>query len=72
MILTVRLLKIPANSDIFFKLAGFLVINLITGYLSLFIPGWIPGLLLLALSCTASAFLLGLIRPSEIKSVLEE
>ena len=70
MILTIRLLKIPANGDIFIKLASFLAINLITGYLSLLIPGWIPGLLLLAVSCTGSAFLLGLFRPSALKEIL--
>ncbi len=72
MILAVRLLNIPSNRDIFFKLTAFLAINLVSGYLTLFIPGWVPGILLLAASCAASAFLLGLIRPSEIKSVLEE
>jgi len=72
MALSVRLLKIPANRDIFIKLAAFLAINLIIAYLTLLIPGWIPGLLLLALSCIISAFLLRLIRPSEIKSVLEK
>ena len=70
MILTIRLLKISANGDIFIKLASFLAINLITGYLSLLIPGWIPGLLLLAVSCTGSAFLLGLFRPSALKEIL--
>jgi len=72
MILSVRLLNIPANGDIFIKLAAFLAINMATGYLTLLIPGWIPGLLLLALSCILSAFLLRLIRPSEIKSVLDK
>lgn len=72
MMLSVRLLNIPANRDIFLKLAAFLVINLLTGYLSRFIPGWVPGILLLGLSCISTAFLLGLIRPSQIKSVLEE
>ncbi|MEA3460737.1 MAG: hypothetical protein U9R49_02580, partial [Bacteroidota bacterium] len=70
MILSVRLLKIPSNRDIFIKLAVFLAINMVSGYLTLLIPGWIPGLLLLAVSCIASALLLGLIRPSEIRSVL--
>jgi O-antigen/teichoic acid export membrane protein len=72
MILSVRLLNIPANRDIFFKLAGFLLFNLLTAYLSLFIPGWIPGALLLTISCIASAFLLGLIRPSEFKTMFED
>jgi O-antigen/teichoic acid export membrane protein len=72
MILSVRLLKIPVNRDIFLKLAVFLVMNLVAGYLSRFIPGWIPGILLLAVSCTGTAFLLGLIRPSEIRRILSE
>lgn len=72
MILAVRLLNIPSNRDIFFKLAAFLAINLVSGYLTLFIPGWVPGILLLAASCSVSALLLGLIRPSEIKSALKE
>lgn len=69
--LSIRLLKIPANRDILIKLAGFLIINLLTGYLSHFLAGWIPGFLVLTLSCTGSAFLLGLIKVSEIKAVLE-
>jgi O-antigen/teichoic acid export membrane protein len=71
-ILSIRLLKIPANRDILVKLAGFLAINLVAAYLSLLIPGWVPGLLLLIVSCTGSAFLLGLIRPSAIKQILRE
>jgi len=70
MILSIRLMKIPANRDIYIKLAAFLVINLLSGYLLLLIPGWIPGLLLLAISCAGSAILLGLIKISEIKAVL--
>jgi len=70
MILSIRLLKIPANRDIYIKLLAFLVINLLSGYLLLLIPGWIPGLLLLAISCAGSAILLGLIKISEIKAVL--
>ncbi len=71
-ILSIHLMKIPANRDILVKLLGFLAINLIAAYLSLFIPGWIPGLLLLMFTCTSSAFLLKLIRPSEIKAILEK
>ena len=71
-ILSIHLLKIPANKDILVKLLGFLSINLIVAYLSLFIPGWIPGFLVLTLSCCGSAFLLGLIKISEIKDVLEK
>ncbi|MCD4710299.1 MAG: polysaccharide biosynthesis C-terminal domain-containing protein [Bacteroidales bacterium] len=71
-ILTIRLLKISANRDILIRLAGFLAINLITGYLSLLIPGWIPGFLMLLASCIVSAFLLGLIRLTEIMSILKD
>ncbi len=71
-ILSIRLLKTPANSDILTKLVGFLAINLIAGYLSLFIQGWIPGILLLLASCISSSFLLGLIRPSELMALLKE
>ena len=67
--LSIRLLKIPANKDIFIKLAGFLVVNLLAGYLSRLLPGWIPGFLLLAVSCTGSAFLLGLFRLSALKEL---
>lgn len=71
-ILSIRLVNIPSNRDILVKLSGFLVINLITAYLTLLLPGWIPGLLLLAFSCAGSALLLGLIRPSEIKRILKD
>ncbi len=72
LILSVRLLKIPSNRDIFIKLAGFLVINLLVGYLSLLLPGWIPGLMLLAFSCMGSAFLLGLFRPSAFMELFRD
>jgi O-antigen/teichoic acid export membrane protein len=72
LILSIRLVKIPANKDILIKLAGFLMLNLIVAYLSIHIPGWVPGLLLLAFSCIGSAFLLRLIRPSQIKRILED
>ena len=70
LILSIRMLKIPANRDIYVKLIAFLVINLLSGYLSLLIPGWIPGLLFLAISCAGSAILLGLIKLSEIKGIM--
>ena len=69
MILSIRLLKIPANGDILIRLAAFLVINLLAGYLSLLVPGWIPGLLLLSLCCAGSSILLGLFRPSALKEL---
>lgn len=67
--LSIRLLKIPANMDILIKLAGFLVVNLLAGYLSRLLPGWIPGFVVLTLSCTGSAFLLGLFRLSALKEI---
>jgi O-antigen/teichoic acid export membrane protein len=70
MILSIRLLKIPANTNIMLRLAAFLAINLLTGYLSLLVPGWIPGFLLLVLSCAASSILLGLFRLSALREIL--
>jgi len=67
-----RILKIPLNGDILIKLAGFLALNLLTGYMTLFIPGWIPGFLILLGSCLVSSLLLGLIRPAELISVMKE
>jgi len=72
MILSARLLQIPANGDIFIRLAAFLAFNLLAGYLTRLLPGWIPGILLLTLSCTGSAFLLRLFRISEIRDILNE
>jgi O-antigen/teichoic acid export membrane protein len=71
-LLSIRLLKIPANSDILFKLVLFLALNLIAAFLSLLLPGWIPGFLLLVTFSIGSAFLLGLIKPSEIRQILQE
>lgn len=71
-LLSIQLLKIPANKDILIKLAGFLVINLIAAFLTIQLPGWIAGFLLLLLICLGSAFLLGLISPSEIRHILED
>jgi O-antigen/teichoic acid export membrane protein len=69
-ILATRIVKIPLNGDILLRLAGFLVLNLVTGYLSIQIPGWIPGFSVLFSSCVLSAFLLGLIRIPDILRVL--
>lgn len=71
MLLSFRLLHLPANRDILIRLSGFLAINLLAGYLTLFIPGWIPGILILALSCAVSAVLLGLLRPSALIHILK-
>jgi len=71
-VLAIRLLKIPKNSDIFFRVALFLVINLVLGYLSQFIPGWIPGMLILLATCIGSSILLGLVRLSKIIALLKE
>ena len=70
--LAIRLLNISWNADIMIRLLGFLAINLITGYLSLLIPGWLPGFVLLLGSCIISAFILGLIRLSEFLAILKE
>jgi O-antigen/teichoic acid export membrane protein len=72
LILAIHLLRIPVNRDILIKSIGFLAINMIVGYLSLLIPGWIPGLIVLAASCMGSSLLLGLIRLSAIRRILEK
>jgi len=71
-ILAVYLIRIPINGDILIRLGGFLVISLFAGYLTLFIPGWIPGFLILLGSCLITSLALGLIRPSELLAILKE
>jgi len=71
-LLAIRLLKISWNRDIMLRVFAFLGINLILGYLSLWIPGWIPGFLLLLTSCVLSAILLGLIKLGEFLSALSD
>jgi O-antigen/teichoic acid export membrane protein len=70
--LAIHLLNISWNADIMIRLLGFLAINLAVGYLSLLIPGWIPGFVLLLASCVICAILLGLIRLSEFLAILNE
>lgn len=70
--LAVTLMRIPFNKDILIRLAGFLGINMLAGYFSLFIPGWIPGFSLLLLFSLLTSLLLGLIRPVEILAILKE
>jgi O-antigen/teichoic acid export membrane protein len=72
LLLTRKIMKISMNGDIMIKLAAFLVLNILTGYLTLFIPGWIPGFLILLSFCLASALMLKLIRPSELLSIVKE
>jgi O-antigen/teichoic acid export membrane protein len=72
LLLALRVLKIPFNGDILTKLAVFLALNLLTGYLTLLLPGWLPGFLILIASCLVSSFLLGLIRPAELISIIKE
>jgi len=71
MLFSILLLKIPSNGDILLRLAFFLAVNLLAGYMTRLLPGWIPGLLLLAIACTVSAFLLRLFRISEIRDILK-
>jgi len=71
-ILAVHLIKIPFNKDIVIRLFAFLAINLTAAYLSVFIPGWIPGFLALLGSCLISSLLLGLIKPAELMNILRE
>ncbi len=69
-ILAIRLIRIPLNRDILLKMAAFLLLNLLTGYMSLLIPAWILGLLAFMASCGISSWALGLIKPSEIRLIL--
>jgi O-antigen/teichoic acid export membrane protein len=71
-ILATRLLSLPANGDILLRLAAFLALNVVVGYFSRYIPGWIPGFLALTVSCLASALLLRLLRPGEFMAALRE
>ncbi len=71
-ILAVYLIRIPINGDILIRLGGFLVISLLVGYLTLLIPGWIPGFLILLGACLISSLALGLIRPSELRAIVKE
>ena len=70
--LAIRILGISWNRDIMIRLLAFMGVNLIVGYLSLLIPGWIPGFLLLLSSCVISAILLGLIRLAEFLAAITE
>jgi O-antigen/teichoic acid export membrane protein len=70
--MAIRLVKISWNTDIMIRLLAFLAINLVVGYLSQLIPGWIPGFALLLASCILSALLLGLIRLSEFLAILND
>jgi O-antigen/teichoic acid export membrane protein len=71
-VVAIQLLGISWNRDILIRLLAFLGINLIVGYLSLMIPGWIPGFLLLLSSCVISAILLGLIRIAEFLAAISD
>ena len=71
-ILAVYLIRIPINGDILIRLGGFLVISLLAGYLTLLIPGWIPGFLILLGACLISSLALGLIKPSELRAIVKE
>ncbi|MDX2431650.1 MAG: polysaccharide biosynthesis C-terminal domain-containing protein, partial [Bacteroides sp.] len=71
LILTRKILKISMNGDILTRLAVFLALNILAGYLTLFIPGWIPGFLILLSSCLASALMLRLIRPAELLAIVK-
>lgn len=70
LLLTRKLMNISMNRDILLRLAAFLFMNILAGYLSMFIPGWLPGFLILLISCLLSSFLLGLIRPAELLRII--
>lgn len=72
LLLAIRILDIPVNGDIMARLTGFLAINLAAGFLTLRIPGWIPGFMALLVSCLVTSLLLGLIRPYELKKIFKE
>jgi O-antigen/teichoic acid export membrane protein len=67
-----RLIRIPLNRDILWRLLGFSGFNIGIGFLTGMIPGWVPGLLILLISSLSSALLLKLIKPAEIKVILQE
>jgi O-antigen/teichoic acid export membrane protein len=67
-----RILHIPMNGDILLRLSMFLALNLLAGFLTRLIPGWLPGFLVLLVSCLASSLLLGLIRPAELLAIIRE
>ena len=69
--LATRILKIPLSTDILLRLSAFLVVNVIVGYLTIQIPGWIPGFMILLASCVITSLLLGLIRITEILRIIK-
>lgn len=71
-VLATRLLKIPLNSDILVRIAWFLVFNIVVGFFSLKIPGWIGGFFTLLFSCLISSFLLGLIKPAQLLDLIRD
>ena len=66
MILARRIIRIPWNGDILIRLAAFLCLNLLTAWLTSFLPSWWTGMILLAAACVSSALLLGLLKPGEL------
>ena len=72
LVLSMRLIHIPANRDILFRLAAFVALNLVAGTLSLLLPGWVAGFFILIGSCIITAFLLGLIRPGELWRIITD
>jgi len=66
MILVRKIIRLSWNTDILIRIAGFLALNLLTAWLTGFIPTWWIGLSILAASCVLSAFLLGLLKIGRI------
>jgi len=54
------------------RIAGFLALNIVVGYLTVQIPGWIPGFFLLLISFITTSLILGLIKPSQLISVIHD
>ena len=69
-ILSIRLIGVPLNTDLFLKLSGFLAFNMLTGYFTLQIPSWLAGFSALLLSCLLSAWLFHLIKPLELWGII--
>jgi O-antigen/teichoic acid export membrane protein len=72
LLLCIRLIRLPVNKDILLRLSAFVGLNLVAGWLSLLLPGWVAGFLLLVASCMVTALLLGLIHPAELWRVITD
>jgi len=67
-----RLLRLPSNRDIYFRLLLFLGINLGMAWFSTTLASWPLGMGLLLGSCAGTSLALRLIRPGEFLRILRE